>query len=419
MIVGSTHCRFCEAPLETSMIDLGKSPLCEHFLTAAELEESEAFYPLHVRLCTNCWLAQLPAFVEPEEIFEEYAYFSAYSDSWVEHARRYAEMMTERLQLGPDSLVVELGSNDGYLLQHFVERRIPVLGVDPAANVAKAAEQRDVPTVVDFFGTAAAGRLVSERGQAELVIGNNVLAQVPDLHDFVAGVSVLLADDGTATFEFPHLARLLDGLQYDTIYHEHFSYFSLTTAQAVFRAHGLELFDVEELESHGGSLRVYVAHSAAGRAPTPAFIDLAAREEREGIRDVARYLRFAEDCRESKRALLELLIDLRRRGTHVVGYGAPGKANTLLNFCGIRTDFLDYTVDRNPYKHGKFTPGTHIPIYPPERIAETQPGVIVILPWNLSREIAAQLAYTSAWDAELVVPVPSPTVLRADAVASP
>jgi hypothetical protein len=416
MIAGWTNCRFCGAPLEESMIDLGKSPLCEHFLTAEEVEAAETFYPLHVRICTACWLAQLPAFVEPKEIFEEYAYFSAYSDSWVEHARRYAETMIERLELDRNSLVVELASNDGYLLQHFVEQQIPVLGVDPAANVARAAEERNVPTVVDFFGSSLATTLVRDNGPADLVIGNNVLAQVPDLHDFVAGVTILLADDGTATFEFPHLARLLDGLQYDTIYHEHFSYFSLTTARAVFHAHGLEVFDVDELPSHGGSLRIYAAHSALGREPTRALVDLAAREESEGIRDVARYLRFAEDCRESKRALLELLIDLRRQGTHIVGYGAPGKANTLLNFCGIRTDFLDYTVDRNPYKHGKFTPGTHIPIHPPERIAETQPGVIVILPWNLSREIAEQLAYTAAWDAQLVVPVPSPTVLRADAV---
>ena len=394
------------------MVDLGKSPLCESFLAPEQLEAMEAFYPLHVRICTSCWLAQLPAFVPVDEIFTEYAYFSAFSDSWVEHSRRYVDAMIERLELGTDSLVVELASNDGYLLQHFLPKGVPVLGIDPAANVARAAEERGVPTLVEFFGTELATRLAGEGRRADLIVGNNVLAQVPDLNDFVGGVSVLLAPGGTASFEFPHLARLIEGLQYDTIYHEHFSYFSLTTIRTVFAAHGLEVVDVEELPSHGGSLRVFAAHASEGRAPTRAVGDVIAREEAEGLRDAARYARFAEDVMESKRALLRMLTDFKREGKQVVGYGAPGKGNTLLNYCGIRTDFLDYTVDRNTYKHGRFTPGTQIPIHAPERIAETRPDVIVILPWNLAREIAAQLAYTAEWGAALVVPIPVPTVVQ-------
>jgi SAM-dependent methyltransferase len=393
------------------MVDLGKSPLCESFLPPDRLETMEPFFPLHVRVCTECWLAQLPSFVPPAEIFEEYAYFSAYSDSWVEHSRVYVEMISDRLGLTSESLVVELASNDGYLLQHFLPKDIPVLGVDPAANVAQAAEERGVPTLVEFFGVELAERLRAEGRRADLVLGNNVLAQVPDINDFVGGVAVLLAPGGTTTFEFPHLARLVEGLQYDTIYHEHYSYFSLTTISEIFAAHGLKVIDVDELPSHGGSLRVYGAHEGDGRDPAPAVAELVAREEAEGLRDPERYRRFADDVEESKRALLDLLIELRRSGKQVVGYGAPGKGNTLLNYCGIRSDFLDYTVDRNPYKHGRFTPGTHIPILPPERIAETRPDAILILPWNLAREIAAQLAYTDEWGAELIVPIPTATVL--------
>jgi C-methyltransferase C-terminal domain/Putative zinc binding domain/Methyltransferase domain len=415
---GGTHCRFCQASLDLTMVDLGKSPLCESFLRADQLEAMEPFYPLHVRVCTGCWLAQLPAFVAPDEIFTEYAYFSAYSDSWVEHSRAYVEMISERLSLESDSLVVELASNDGYLLQHFLPKGIPVLGIDPAVNVAVAAEERGVPTLVEFFGVEVAERLVSEGRLADLVLGNNVLAQVPDLNDFVAGIAILLAPEGTATFEFPHLARLLEGLQYDTIYHEHFGYFSLTTITEIFAAHGLSVFDVEELPSHGGSLRVYAAHASEDRAVSSAVLDLVAREAADGLLDPERYRRFARDVQESKRALLELLIRLRREGKQVVGYGAPGKGNTLLNYCGIRTDLLEYTVDRNPYKHGRYTPGTQIPIAPPERIAETRPDAIVILPWNLAKEIASQLAYTNEWGAQLIVPIPTATVLDTNRNAS-
>ena len=403
-------CRFCGAALELVVVDLGMSPLCESFLTAEQSRHMEPFFPLRTFACEQCYLVQLEAFVAPEEIFTEYAYFSAYSTAWVEHAREYVEKIRERLALSSDDLVVELASNDGYLLQHFVGTGIPILGIDPAANVAKVAEERGVPTLVAFFGRETAQRLVDEGKQASLIAGNNVLAQVPDLNDFVAGVKVLLRENGTATFEFPHLLRLLDGLQYDTIYHEHFSYFSFTTISEIFRAHGLSLYDVEELWTHGGSLRVYAQHDGGPHEATAAVSELFAREEAEGLLTSERYARFADDVKESKRALLELLIGLRREGKQVVGYGAPGKGNTLLNYCGIRTDLLDYTVDRNPYKHGRFTPGTHIPIFAPEKIAETRPDYVLVLPWNLIDEIAAQLGYVSEWGGRLIVPIPVASV---------
>jgi hypothetical protein len=409
---GESTCRFCGADLDVTVVDLGMSPLCETFLTADALHKVEPFYPLHVRVCTRCWLVQLPSFVPPGEIFSEYAYFSAYSTSWVEHARTYVDAVSERLGLGADDLVVELASNDGYLLQHFVGTDVPVLGIDPAANVARAAEERGVPTLVDFFGRGLAERLAGEGKRASLIVANNVIAQVPDLNDFVAGVQVLLRDDGTATFEFPHLLRLLDGLQYDTIYHEHFSYFSLSTLSEILRAHGLEVVDVEELWTHGGSLRVYAQRAEGAQQRSAAVDRLLERERDEGLLSTERYLAFAAEVEESKRSLLELLIRLRRDANQVVGYGAPGKGNTLLNYCGIRTDFIAYTVDRNPYKHGRFTPGTHIPIHPVERIAETRPDVVVVLPWNLIDEIAAQLSYVGEWGGKLVVPIPHAAVIE-------
>jgi hypothetical protein len=405
-------CRFCGASLELTVVDLGMSPLSESFVPAERLERMEPTYPLHVRACSRCWLVQLPAFVPPEEIFEEYAYFSGYSTAWVEHARAYVEMIRARLELGKTDLVVELASNDGYLLQHFVGTDVPVLGIDPASNVAAAAEERGVPTLVEFFGRATAVRLVAEGRRASLVVGNNVLAQVPDLNDFVAGVKIVLRDEGTATFEFPHLLHLLDGLQYDTIYHEHFSYFSFGTIVEILRAHELDVYDVEELWTHGGSLRVYAQQPGGPHATRDEVFRLLADEEREGLRSPEPYTRFAEQVKESKRAILGLLIDLRRERKQVVGYGAPGKGNTLLNYCGIRTDLLDYTVDRNPYKHGLFTPGTHIPIHPVERIAETRPDYVVVLPWNLIDEISSQLAYVGEWGGKLIVPIPLATVIE-------
>jgi C-methyltransferase-like protein/putative zinc binding protein/methyltransferase family protein len=408
---GSPTCRSCGAPLRLTVVDLGMSPLCESFLRADQIRRMEPFFPLHVLACERCSLVQLEAFVPPEEIFDEYAYFSAYSTSWVEHARRYVESIRGRLRLGSGDLVVELASNDGYLLQHFAGTGIPILGVEPAANVARAAEERGVPTLVEFFGVESAERLVAEGRSASLVIGNNVLAQVPDLNDFVAGIAVLLAPQGTVTLEFPHLLRLFDGLQYDTIYHEHFSYFSLAAARRVLAAHGLAVYDVEELPTHGGSLRVYAQHEGGPHAATPAVTALLEREDDAGLHSVERYARFAEEVKESKRALLDLLIRLRREGKRVVGYGAPGKGNTLLNYCGIRTDLVDYTVDRNPYKHGLYTPGTHIPIHPPERIAETRPDYVVVLPWNLIDEISEQLQYVREWGGRLIVPIPYATMV--------
>jgi hypothetical protein len=404
-------CRFCAAPLRLTVVDLGMSPPCQSFLPADRIREMERFYPLHVFACERCFLVQLEVFVEPEDIFTDYAYYSAYATSWVEHAREYVEMIRGRLSLGADDLVVELASNDGYLLQHFAGTGVRILGVDPAANVAEDAEARGVPTLVAFFGRDTAERLVAEGKRASLVVGNNVLAQVPDLNDFVAGVQVLLRDDGTATFEFPHLLHLLDRLEYDTIYHEHFSYFSLATFVEILRAHGLDAYDVEELWTHGGSLRVYVQHAGGPHELRGTVPELLEREEEAGLRTPERYTRFAEEVKESKRALLDLLIRLRREGKQVVGYGAPGKGNTLLNYCGIRTDLLDYTVDRNPHRHGLYTPGTHIPIHAPERIAETRPDYIVVLPWNLIDEISEQLAYVREWGAQLIVPIPYATIV--------
>jgi SAM-dependent methyltransferase len=408
---GATSCRHCGSPLSLSLVDLGKSPLCQTVLTERGLDEPEVFYPLHARVCTNCWLVQIPEFVTPDGIFTEYAYFSAYSDSWVDHARRYVEMITARLSLGPDDLVVELASNDGYLLQHFLPHGVPVLGIDPARNVAEAAIARGVPTLVEFFGLELARRLVAEGRRSRLVLGNNVLAQVPDINDFAAGVKVLLAEGGTATFEFPHLATLIEHLEYDTIYHEHFSYFSLFAIREIFGAQELVVADVEQIPTHGGSLRVFLGHADENREVSAAVAALLEHEDAAGLRDPETYRRFTAGVEMSKRALLELLIRARDEGKQVVGYGAPGKGNTLLNYCGIRTDLLAYTVDRNPYKQGKYTPGTQIPIHPPERIAETRPDLILILPWNLAPEISAQLAYTAEWGAQLVVPIPTATVL--------
>jgi SAM-dependent methyltransferase len=391
--------------------DLGMSPLCESFLAAEQLNQVEHFYPLRADVCEQCWLVQLERYVAPEEIFTDYAYFSSYSDSWVRHARDYTEVVIDRLGLDGDSLVVELASNDGYLLQHFVARGVPVLGIEPARNVAAAALERGVPTMTRFFGEELAAELAAEGRRADLVVANNVLAQVPDLNSFVAGIELLLKPGGVVTVEFPHLLRLMEGNQFDTIYHEHFSYFSFSTAQRVFARHGLTLFDVEELPTHGGSLRIYGRRAAEAEPPAGERVErLVTRERAVGMETPAFYRSFGEQVMETKRKLLEFLIRAKREGASIAGYGAPGKGNTLLNYCGIRTDFLDYTVDRNPYKHGRFTPGTHIPIYPPSRLAETRPDYILILPWNLKDEIMAQLTDALEWGARFVVPIPEVAV---------
>jgi hypothetical protein len=399
-------CRFCSAPLRDTFVDLGMSPLCESFLPSDRLNQMEPFYPLHVRVCRSCFLVQLEAYVSGEEIFTEYAYFSSFSDSWVEHARRYTELAIDRLGLTSSSFVAELASNDGYLLQHFVQRGIPVLGIEPARNVAAVAEQKGVPTLTEFFGEATARNLASSRGRADLIIGNNVLAQVPDLNDFVSGIPVFLSAEGTVTLEFPHLERLIEGNQFDTIYHEHYSYFSLYSLERIFARHGLRVYDVEELPTHGGSLRIWGCHAADPRPDGSHVRELRERELAAGVDQLQYYADFGERVIQTKHRLLEFLIAARRDGKSIAGYGAPGKGNTLLNYCGIRTDFLDYTVDRNPYKHGRFLPGTRIPIYPPERLAQTRPDYILILPWNLKQEIIAQLQYARDWGARFVVPIP-------------
>ena len=406
------RCLFCKAPLRHTFVDLGMSPLCESYRTRDQLNEMEPFYPLHVKVCEQCFLVQLEQYVSAEHIFAEYAYFSSFSDSWLKHSSQYVDMISSRLHLGKQSLVVELASNDGYLLQYFVKKGIPALGVEPAANVAKAAEKKGVSTLVRFFGRRTAIEMMANGQIADLVIGNNVLAQVPDLNDFVRGIRAILKPEGVATLEFPHLIQLMRENQYDTIYHEHFSYFSLITVEKIFAAHGLVLFDVEELPTHGGSLRIYVRYAGDhAKSITPALLDLRERELSAGLDRITTYTNFSEQVMESKRRLLEVLIGLRRDGKRVAGYGAPGKGNTLLNYCGIRSDFIEFTVDRNPYKQGRFLPGTHIPIYPVDQIRSRRPDYILILPWNLKSEIIAQLDYVRDWGAKFIIPIPEAQVV--------
>jgi SAM-dependent methyltransferase len=389
------------------------SPLCESYVPADRLDEAEVFYPLHVRLCETCLLVQLPAYVSGEHIFSDYAYFSSYSDSWVAHAKRYAEAMTERLGLTASSLVTEVASNDGYLLQHFQSAGIPVLGVEPAGNVAEAARARGIRTEVQFLGASTGREIAREYGQADLVAGNNVFAHVPDIKDFAAGLRALVKDEGTVTLEFPHLLRLIERRQYDTIYHEHFSYLSLLTCSRALGTAGLRVVDVDELATHGGSLRVYARPQDSAGEPSGQVKAVLAAEEAAGLHTVAGHDGFAPAVLKIKSDLLGFLLDAAARGRTVAGYGAPGKGNTLLNHCGIRSDLLSYTVDRSPVKQGKFLPGTHIPIYAPERLAETKPDYVLILPWNLRDEISRQLSYVASWGGKLVVPIPELEILSA------
>jgi SAM-dependent methyltransferase len=400
-------CMFCGTLLRATFVDLGMSPLCESYVSREQLNQMEPFYPLHAYVCETCFLVQLDEYVSPEEIFSEYAYFSSYSDSWVQHMKRYTGMIIERLSLGPKSFVVEIASNDGYLLQHFVAKGIPVLGIEPAANIAKVAIEKGVPTLVEFFGEKLARELAVKGKQADLIAGANVLAQVPNVNDFVKGIRILLKPRGVVTIEFPHLMRLIEENQFDTIYHEHFSYFSFLTVERIFAAHGIALFDVEEIPTHGGSLRIYGCHADGSFYPIgPRVNELRTREERMGFNGLERYSTFAEQVEETKRKLLEFLIRAKREGKSIAGYGAPGKGNTLLNYCGIRTDFLEYTVDRSSYKQGKFLPGTHIPIYSPEKIEQTKPDYVLILPWNFKEEIMAQMSHIRKWGGQFVTPIP-------------
>lgn len=406
------RCRFCDTELRHTFVDLGMSPLANAYLEPSELRAEEPFYPLHAFVCEECLLVQLEVFESREGIFSEYAYFSSYSDSWLRHAEEYVRRVTDRLGLGENSFVLELASNDGYLLQYFREQGVPVLGVEPARNVAEVANERGIPTVVEFFGRDLAHRLVQERGPADLVIGNNVLAHVPDLNDFVGGIGAMLAPDGVVTMEFPHLMKLIQESQFDTIYHEHFSYFSFGTVEKVFARHGMVLFDVEEVPTHGGSLRIYGRPEGNGSRPVePRVEELKAREAREGLDRLEAYLSFEERAKRVKRRLLSFLVEAKEQGKSIVGYGAAAKGNTLLNYCGVRTDFVDYVADRSPHKQGRYLPGTHIPIHGPERVAETRPDYVLILPWNLKDEITESMGYIREWGGQFVVPIPEVEIL--------
>jgi SAM-dependent methyltransferase len=404
-------CRFCGAPVSEVFADLGKQPLANSYLSPEQLGQMEPFYPLRALVCGACFLVQLEDHGTPHEIFSDYAYFSSYSSSWLDHSRLFAERMVERFELGGSSSVVELASNDGYLLQYFAERGIPVLGIEPAANVAEVARERGIPTRVEFFGRESAGRL-AEQSRAALLLGLNVLAHVPDLNDFVGGMKTLLAPSGVIALEVPHLMRLMDGDQFDTIYHEHFSYFSLLTVRQVLVAHGLTVFDVEELPTHGGSLRVYARHTDdASRAVTDRVEELLGREESAGLSTLEPYRSFAASVQAAKRQILSFLIALKADGKQIVGYGAPAKGNTLLNYCGVGRDFLDYTVDLNPHKQGHSLPGSEIPIRAPEALRETRPDVVLILPWNLTDEIVEQHGYVREWGARFAARTPEMALL--------
>ena len=401
------RCRFCGSGLHRTFIDLGMSPLCETYPAPADINRGETYYPLHVYVCEECLLVQLQEYEKAENIFTDYAYFSSYSDSWLRHAENYCDKMIRELGLTNSSLVIEAASNDGYLLQYFVKNNIPVLGIEPAANVAKVAVEKGVPTLVRFLGERTAEGIAKTGQLADLVLGNNVLAQVPDLNDFVAGLQTLLKPEGVLTLEFPHLLRLIERNEFDTIYHEHFSYFSMITTVRILEAHGLRVFDVEELPTHGGSLRVYACRSenrAPGvRANVARIIDL---EKRNGLGSPSGYEAFARKVQQTKFAFVEFLIEAAKQGKTVAGYGAPGKSATLLHYCGIGKDLISYTVDRNPYKQGRLLPGTHIPIYNPDRIRETKPDYVVILPWNIKDEIIEQLQYIREWGGKFIIPIP-------------
>lgn len=401
------RCRSCGSGVSRTFCDLGMSPMSNAFVKPESLHRMEQFFPLHAYVCDVCLLVQLQEFASPEQIFDDYAYFSSYSESWLKHCEFYTARMVERFKLGSRHQVIEVASNDGYLLKYFKARDIPVLGIEPAENVARVAQEKGVETLVRFFGTKTATDLVAGGTRADLLLGNNVLAHVPDLNDFVAGLGILLKPDGVITMEFPHLLRLMEGSQFDTIYHEHFSYFSFLAVERVFERHGLSMFDVEELPTHGGSIRIYAQHRESGRQTIDRHVvEMREAEAAFGIGCLETYAGFADQVAEVKRSLLEFLIRAKREKKTVVGYGAPAKGNTLLNYCGIRSDFLDYTVDRSPHKQGLFLPGTRIPVHSPERIRETRPDYILILPWNVKAEIVEQMAYVRDWGARFVVPIP-------------
>ncbi|HKK62989.1 MAG TPA: class I SAM-dependent methyltransferase [Bacteroidales bacterium] len=406
-------CRFCKSPLNDEFIDLGMSPLSNAFLKKDQLNKAEVFYPLKVYLCNECLLIQLGQYETPENIFADYVYFSSFSESWLKHSKNYCDQVTERFDLNQNSFVVELASNDGYLLQYFLKKDIPCLGIEPAENVAKVSMQKGIPTISDFFGTRLANELVKKDNLANLVIANNVLAHVPDLNDFVEGIKLILHTDGIATFEFPHFLNLIKLNEFDTIYHEHFSYFSFLTVQKIFRAHELKIFDVEELESHGGSLRIYVSHVHNSHYQKSDRVKLMVKKEvRAGLSEISTYHNFSESAKQLKRDLLHVLNRIKNENKLIVGYGAAAKGNTLFNFCGIRTDYIDYVVDRNPAKQNRYLPGTHIPVYSPDKIYEDRPEYLFIIPWNLKKEIIKQNQYIKNWGGKFIIPIPNVEIIE-------
>jgi len=406
-------CRFCQSELKYVVVSFGKSPLSNSYLSEEQLHQTESFYPLEVYVCEKCFLVQIEAVASSKDIFSSnYAYYSSYSESWLQHCKEYTEIMINRFGFDKDSLVVEIGSNDGYLLQYFKQHNIPVLGVEPASNTAEAARKIGIPTDIAFFDTSYAKRMTETGKLADLIIGNNVLAHNPNLNDFVEGLRIALKSNGLITMEFPHLLQLMEHNQFDTIYHEHFSYFSFLTVEKIFATHGLTLFDVEELPTHGGSLRIYARHKEDNAKPiSDRIYGLKQREIDAGYTDINHYLTFGEKVKAIKRDILSFLIQAKEEGKTIVGYGAPAKGNTLLNYCGIKIDFIDYTVDRNQYKQGHYLPGSHIPIEAPDKIEETKPDYVFILPWNLKDEIMEQMAFIRGWGGKFVIPIPKVMVL--------
>ena len=408
----ANQCRFCKTELQHVFVDVGMSPLSNRFVSADDLNKAETFYPLKTWLCDHCLLVQLEEFETPAQIFQDYVCFSSYSESWLQHCSEYVDSISERLALTGDSQVIELASNDGYLLQYFKNKGIPALGIEPASNVAAVARQKGIDTIDEFFGKALAARLCEEQGKADLLLGNNVLAHVPELNDFVAGMKILLKSSGSITMEFPHLLQLMEQCQFDTIYHEHFSYFSFLAVTKIFSAHGLKIYDVDELPTHGGSLRIYACHEQNSDMTVQAAVDkLLAREKAAGLAELDTYLHFTDKVLRCKASLLRLLLAKQEEGCKVVAYGAPAKGNTLLNYCGIRQDLLAYTVDRNPHKQGSFLPGVHIPVYAPEKIMEDKPDFVLILPWNLQQEITTQMSAIRDWGGQFIVPIPEARII--------
>ena len=403
-------CRFCNSILDPIFLDLGKTPLANSFLSESDLQKDEPFFPLQVYVCNECYLVQLKQFKTPDEIFSEYAYFSSYS--MLEHAENYVEMILKRFHFNENSLVVELASNDGYLLQYFKKKQIPFLGIEPAENVAKSAIKNDIPTIIDFFSEDLAINLKNDGKQTDLIIANNVLAHVPELNKFVKGIKILLKDNGIATIEFPHLLNLIEKNQFDTIYHEHFSYFSLFTAMKVFSHHNLEIFDVEEISTHGGSLRLYVKHTINNHLSITSNVKMILNKEQEyGLDDINTYNNFSKRVMEVKGKLREFLLASKKTGKKVIGYGAPAKGNTLLNFCKIDQSMLSYTVDKSIQKQGLYLPGTHIPIKSPEEIKKSKPDYLLILPWNLQEEIMTEMSFIREWGGKFIIPIPEVHVI--------